>query len=92
MADDDSARRIQDMQTVVHGIRAQLNAGGVAYDPKQAAAEIVELIILMETLLVLKVVDFHALNIARMLVTMNEPKVALDRLQSILLWHDVKLK
>lgn len=89
MQSDDSARRIQDMQTVLHGIRAQLIAG---CDSKQTTDEIYELMTLMERLLVLNVVDFISLGMARMMMTMEQPMAALERLENILRWPGTRLK
>ena len=51
----------------------------------QIIADIAKLTDMIETMLVLNVVDFHLLRVARSLLVLKHPSAALDRLQGILL-------
>jgi hypothetical protein len=84
MKGDDTARRVGDITVVLDAIAFRLKAGGAAGDHANIAAEIQELMNLMEGLRALNVVDYHLLNISRELVKANELKVALEQLRRIL--------
>jgi hypothetical protein len=84
MNGDDTTRRLGETTVVLDAIAFRLKAGGAAGGHAKMAAEIQELMNLMEELRTLNVVDYHVLNISRELVKANELKVALEQLRRIL--------